>query len=236
VKRTAARETGWGHAFLDRWFSRGVTSVMLCVEEAVGDLFIGIVSSNFRANANVPLSESEQAVVVHTSTGNVWRKGVSSILALPLPLKHAMQQQRRRQWQEAAQRQRQWQEAAPRCVVRGGSVLRLTIDMERRELAIEVVSEDDAFDVQSSVVIEGLPVEVGVAVCFGAGEQCVRVLGVSVEEGRSKSTPPVKMLTDLWDDANVIQPLRARRTRRSRELSSHLAHSLELMHVALSCS
>ena len=97
--------SGWAHALLDRWFTDGVTSVMLKVEEAAADLFIGVVSANFLPGApdfNLPLSESRHAVVAHASTGKVYHKGSPTLLALPLPIKEAARLRRQRQEQMAS--------------------------------------------------------------------------------------------------------------------------------------
>lgn len=235
---------GWSHVILDRWFARGVASVMLKVEEDADDLFIGVVGSNFHSYPREwepPLSESRHAVVAHAGTGKVYAKGSPSLLALPLPIEQAAQLRRQRQQQLAGSGGANCHSvageplAARRCVVRSGSVVHLIADMERHELTIEVFSSEKASyaDVQSSVVIEGLPAEVGVAVGFGAGEQRVRLLGINVEEKfRSHSTPARKMIPDLWDDYHVVTPLRSTRSRRSRDLSDQLQHGLEIVSIA----
>ena len=115
-------------------------------------------------------------------------------------------------------------------------MVHLIIDMQRHELTIEVLAADDATDVQSSVVIEGLPFEVGVAVGFGPGEQRVLLLGVECEDSaRSSSTPARKMLTDLWDDDHIVKPLRSTRSRRSRELNDHVQLHSALANIASEC-
>jgi len=256
-----------GHAVLDRWFTSGLTSVMLKVEEAgASGLHLGLVSSNFLPGArewDAPLSESRHAIVAHTVTGKIHYKGAPSVLALPLPLDQAMQLRRQlleqRQPQQPQQPQQQWQQQQQqqqrdaagsqrqrdkiagtqppaRCVVRSGSIVHLVVDLDRRELTVEVLSNaTPSAEVLSSVVIEGLPVEVGVAVGFASGEeQRVRILAMKEEEARSRSTPPCKMLADLWDDDHRVAPLK-QRGRRSRDLSDQLQLSVQIAHTARDC-
>ncbi|KAL1498628.1 hypothetical protein AB1Y20_013941 [Prymnesium parvum] len=224
-------EAGWGHALLDRWLRHGVTSVMLQVEEG-HDMFVGVVGSNFLPSASewdAPLSDSRHAVVVHTRTGKVFHKGAPSLLALPLPMDQA--KVLRRQFPKEAHK------AAPRCVVRRGSIVRLIIDMVNHELTLELLSSpEETADVQSSVVIDGLPLEVGVAVSLGAGKQRVRIMGLTGVNDDFRPRIPPKMLSDLWDDDHVIKPLRISRSRQSRELADRLQHSLELIKTAQECN
>ena len=234
---------GWEHALLDRWFTNGVTSVMLRVEEMADDLFIGVVGRNFMPTAtdwHAPLSESRHAVVVHAGSGKVFHKGAPTLLALPLPIREAVQLRRQRQEEQRAAGPASPPKAktspSRRSIISSGSIVHLLIDMQRHELTVEVLAAENVTDVQSSVVIEGLPFEVGIALGFGPGEQRVRVLGIEVEESaRSSSTPARKMLTDLWDDDHIVKPLRSTRSRRSRELNDHVQHCMALTHTAREC-
>lgn len=227
----SVEEGSWGAAVLDRWFRRDIVSCMLKVDESADDLFVGVCSSNFAHDAegwNSPLSASRHAVCVHAGTGAVYHKGIESMLKLPLPVDQALELRRKRLEQRALA-------ASVRRVVRNGSVVHLVIDMDRHELTIEVLAGEDDLNVLSSVVLDRLPVEVGVVVSFGAGAQRVRLLGMRMEEkSRSHSAPPMKMMADLWDDNHVIKPLRAR-ARRSRELFDLAQHDSDMLNVAREC-
>ena len=87
-----------------------------------------------------------------------------------------------------------------------GARLQLTIDMSSREITYELFDPGDPSRVLSSLSVEGIPAECALAVCFGpGGEQRVKIVGTSIEKAVDDRG---KMVKDLWDEENVVPPLK----------------------------
>mmetsp|Transcript_15913 Transcript_15913/g.43172 ORF Transcript_15913/g.43172 Transcript_15913/m.43172 type:complete len:184 (-) Transcript_15913:417-968(-) len=87
--------------------------------------------------------------------------------------------------------------------VKSGARLNVVIDMQIRELTIELL--DTKGTIASSITVEGIPGEVAVAVSFGPGRHAVRLVGNETEKPAMKLLG--KLRKDLWDDENVIAPM-----------------------------
>ena len=87
-----------------------------------------------------------------------------------------------------------------------GARLQLTVDMSSREITYELFDPEDPSRVLSSLSVEGIPAECALAVCFGpGGEQRVKIVGTSIEKAVDDRG---KMVKDLWDEENVVPPLK----------------------------
>lgn len=84
-----------------------------------------------------------------------------------------------------------------------GARLVLTIDMQTREMTFELMGATGA--VESSLVVEGVPAELAVAVCLGPGEQRVRLAACEMQ--KPDKVLLGKSVKDLWDEENVVPPL-----------------------------
>lgn len=73
--------------------------------------------------------------------------------------------------------------------VKSGARLNVVIDMQIRELTIELL--DTKGTIASSITVEGIPGEVAVAVSFGPGRHAVRLVGNETEK------PAMKLLGKL---------------------------------------
>ena len=197
---------------LDGWFESGVTTLDLLVEEVppTANFFVGVVGRNFVASdSNVPLAASKHAVAMD-ATGQVTKKGAGSALVMPLP-------------RDAATRRSSRDASAPRPpVVHSGARVRVTFDMSRRDMCLELLSGGSGEDatVESAISVDGLPDRVALAVCFGPGEHRIRLLRTGWEEA-----PPPEVTYP------AVRPLRNYRGR-SQMLSKKLRAHLEEVAVA----
>lgn len=87
---------------------------------------------------------------------------------------------------------------------KSGAKIQLVIDMQLRELTIELLGDDPGV-VVSSMVVEGIPHEVTLGVSFGPGRSSISIVNSKTEKPELRLEG--KMHMDLWDDANVIKPL-----------------------------
>jgi len=87
--------------------------------------------------------------------------------------------------------------------IKSGARLNVIVDMQVRELTLELVGKDGS--VESSLAVEGIPGEVAIAVSFGPGRHSVRLVGSQTEKPAMKLLG--KLNKDLWDEENVIEPL-----------------------------
>ena len=90
-----------------------------------------------------------------------------------------------------------------------GARLIMTIDMQTRELTLELKSSGTADDApaESTLLLEDIQAEVAACVCLGPGEQNLRIAGCV------RSKPEFKLLgkrvKDFWDEENIVPPLQA---------------------------
>ena len=178
---TGGYATGkWGVQLLDAWLSEAgyaFASVLIEIESESGAFMVGVVGSNYNpGDWAQPLDTSKTAVAVRAVDGKVFVKGKN---------------------QPHAQMCKMPMKGATKCRIS------LAIDMCKLEMRIKCVDPDApvtgadvAADEESegaSVLVEGLPVEVAVAVALGPSKtvQTVRVLGSSSErlEREDKDRP-----------------------------------------------
>jgi len=179
VSRNA--RSGWGVQLADTWLSTSAgandTASIVLACEAVGEsAYFGVVGRNyFPGNWDEPLSESVHAVVVDAQKGYSYIKQAKSQLILQ-PLT-------------------------------SGSRLKLEVDMHSRELRVSALanipSTDDASDF--GISLDSLPAEVALAICFGPGENRVRIESSTLEN--SGKNPQNKQRKDLWDEDNKVEPM-----------------------------
>lgn len=146
VSRSASER--WGTQLLGRWFSRGVASIKVLVTQCNSECYVGVVGSNFLPSAShwdAPLNESKHAVVVHTGSGRIICKGVTSPVRLPLPPCHLPQLQSNR-WRTGPAPTRSRVDASPRpsrsTGLRSGTVMHFVVDQVNREMTIEILAPD----------------------------------------------------------------------------------------------
>jgi len=178
---TVSRNTrsGWGVQLADVWLSaRGndAASVVLACEAIGEQAYFGVVGRNyFPGDWDTPLNESHHAVVVDASHGRSYLKQEKGSLLLQ-PLV-------------------------------SGSRIKLEVNMQLRELRVSLLnsmpSTEDTVDFE--IALDYLPPEVTLAVCFGPGENRVRIESSDVE--RTNKHPANKQRKDLWDEDNKVEPM-----------------------------
>mmetsp|Transcript_44160 Transcript_44160/g.73283 ORF Transcript_44160/g.73283 Transcript_44160/m.73283 type:complete len:235 (+) Transcript_44160:22-726(+) len=169
---------GWGAQLADTWLSSSENDhanvTLHC--EVLGAAFIGVVGSNyFQGSWDEPLGDSVHAAVVDSCEGRLHQKRDKGTLRL-LPLTN-------------------------------GARLRLDIAMKKQQMTIEMLRDDPTRDDSDpplvTVLVEHLPPQVTLAVCFGPGKQRVRIERSLVEQTGASGNAS-KLHKDLWDDDNKV--------------------------------
>ena len=171
----------WGVQLLDMRLSTaqyGLASVLLEVESSSASFMVGVVGSNYNpSDWSMPLDRDKHAAGVRALDGHVFVKGSHK---------------------QHATMCRMPRKGATRCRIS------LDINMELLEMRITCLNSDavtgSTADEASmaNILVEGLPVEVIVAVALGPSEetQTVRVVGSSCERLPRKS----RKAKDTYDD------------------------------------
>ena len=182
----AAAAAGWGSQRVDEFLTAHTTTTTLTCVALGPEAFIGIVGRNF-SESDAALGASRHAIVVHATTGEVWMKGRRSPLCLPRPC--------------AVARKGGWR-MERRPAIASGATVRLVVEMESRELTVELV---EGGEVVGSVTVCEIPAEV--AVCVGLGPGAVHEVRVEGERKERADGGTAAMKKDLWDADAVVPPL-----------------------------
>ena len=193
LTRAADGHTGWSTMLVDRWVSRDVFTVGLVIEELNGPCCIGAFGLNHGVGDGLdqPPQRSRHAIVVDADSGRLHFKGRETRMILP--------------------------RARSRCGTKGpvlfsGCRLNVIVDMQRREMHLEQLSDSSHAEgpsgVESKVEVELLPAEVAVGVSLGpprdgGNPSRVRLVGASHEPPDVHSYG--KTVKDLWDEDNVVR-------------------------------
>ena len=171
---------GWGVQLLDKWFAGGKVdeaSVILQFHKLPGDVFIGVVGSNYNpGDWTDPFNQSMHAVGARSSDGAMFYKG------RPAPMSKI-------------------------CQVVQGDQVQIEVSMAEPTAYFSVITPGaggkDETVKADSVTVEHLHPEVTIAVAFGPAPDGqsfeVELVGSSSEKTGSTGNKTIK---DLWDSDN----------------------------------